>query len=82
MSDLFDKQVDAQKEKTFGVHTRKAHEKCMMKMKLRNKQEKNDVHIKMLNVIDKRKHFVGRIRKTGKINNFEHNEGTICLVNG
>ena len=48
MSELFDKQVNAQKEKTFGVHvsSRKPTKKCGMKMKQRNK--KNDAHVKML----------------------------------
>ena len=41
------------------------------------------------NVIDGRKHFIGRLRKTDendldklRVNNSGHNEGTICLVNG
>ena len=58
-----------------------------MKMKdtyvQRNK--KNDVR---KNVIDGRKHFIGRLQKIGendwdklRANDFEHSEGTICLVN-
>ena len=50
MSELVDKQVNVQKEslkKTSGIHAKlpQAHEKCVMKMKERNKQtnkEKND----------------------------------------
>ena len=50
MSELFDKQLNAQKEINFWG-TRKlpqTHEKCMMKMKQTNKQTKNDAHVKML----------------------------------
>ena len=53
MSELLDKQVNAQKEKTSGVHvsSRKPTKKCAMKMKERNKQtkkKKNDARVKML----------------------------------
>ena len=58
MGELFDKEVNAQKEslkKTSGVHAsspRKPTKKCAMKMKetnkQRNKKKKNDVRIKML----------------------------------
>ena len=46
MSELFDKQVNAQKEKRFrGSHKLpQAHEKCAMKMKV-ELEEKNDVHV-------------------------------------
>ena len=69
MSELFDKQVNAEKEKTSGVHrsSRKPKKKCAMKMKL---TRKNDA-----NVVDGRKYFIGCIRKS------HENEGTICLVN-
>ena len=54
MSELFDKEVNAQKEslKKYFRGSRKPHKptkKCAMKMKQRNKQrnkEKNDVHVK------------------------------------
>ena len=54
MSELFDKEVNAQKESlknTSGVHasSRKPTKKCAMKMKETNKQrnkKKNDVHVK------------------------------------
>ena len=51
MSELFDKEVNAQKESlknTSGVHasSHKPTKKCAMKMKQRNK-EKNDARIKM-----------------------------------
>ena len=61
-----------------------AHEKCVMKMKVagRNMQRKNNAHIKMFT--DGRKHFIGRIQKTGEndldklqVNNYGHNDGTI-----
>ena len=56
MSELFDKEVNAQKEnlnKTSGIHasSRKPTKKCVMKMKERNKvtkKEKNDTHVKIL----------------------------------
>ena len=51
MSELFDKEVNAQKEslkKTSGVHasSRMPTKKCAMKMKETNKK-KNDTHVKM-----------------------------------
>ena len=61
-----------------------AHEKVC------NENERNKeklTHAK--NVIDGRKHFIGRLHKTGEDNwdklqtiDSGHNEGTICLVNG
>ena len=49
MSELLDKQVNAQKEKTSGVHTdsRKPMKKVCDENE-RNKQEKNDVHVKII----------------------------------
>ena len=53
MSELFDKEVNAQKESlknTFGVHgsSRMPTKKCVMKMKETNKEiRKNDTHVKM-----------------------------------
>ena len=49
MSELLDKQVNAQKEKTSGVHVslRKPTKKCVMKMK-ETKKKKNDVHVKII----------------------------------
>ena len=48
MSELLDKQVNAQKEKNFWGSRKllQAHEKCAMKMK-KVELEKNDMHIKM-----------------------------------
>ena len=48
MSELLDKQVNAQKEKIFRGSSKlpQAHEKCAMKMKV--ELEKNDMRIKML----------------------------------
>ena len=51
MSELLDKQVSAQKEKTSGVHasSRKPTKKCAMKMKERNKQRRNnDMRVKII----------------------------------
>ena len=49
MSELFDKQVNAQKEKSFRGSRKlpQAHKKCAMKMKV-ELEEKNDVRIIML----------------------------------
>ena len=61
-----------------------------MKMKETNKQRnKNKKRHARKNVIDGRKHYIGRLQKTGekdrdklRVNDYGHNEGTICLVNG
>ena len=47
MSELLDKQVNAQKEKISGVHvsSRKPTKKCAMKMK---ETKKNDARIKII----------------------------------
>ena len=49
MSELFDKEVNAQKEKTSGVHTssRKPTKKVYDENETK-KQEKNDMRVKML----------------------------------
>ena len=52
MSELFDKEVNAQKEKSSGVHasSRKPTKKFAMKMKQRNKEtrKKRRARVKML----------------------------------
>ena len=50
MSELLDKQVNAQKEKTSGVHvsSREPTKKCAMKMKETNKEKKNDARVKII----------------------------------
>ena len=50
MSELFDKQVNAQKEKNFqGSHKlSQAQEKCAMTMKESRRIRKNDTHVKMV----------------------------------
>ena len=71
MSELFDKEVNAQKEKSSGVHasSRKPTKKCVMKMKQRNKQTNKETRKKKRrarkNVIDGGEHFIGCLRKTG-----------------
>ena len=59
MSELLGKQVNAQKEKTSGVHagSRKPTKKCAMKMKETNKEEKKRRARK--NIIDGRRAFIG-----------------------
>ena len=63
MSELLDKQVNAQKEKTSGVHasSRKPMKKCTMKMKETNK-EKNNTCVK---ITKKKQH----VRKNNKEKN-------------
>ena len=50
MSELLDKQVNVQKRKISGAHvsSRKPTKKCAMKMKETNKEEKNDVRVKII----------------------------------
>ena len=87
MSELLDKQVNAQKEKTSGVHTssRKPTKKVCDENE-RNKEEKNDARYK--NIIDGRRAFIGYLWKTHamdinqlQVDDCWYNEGTICLVN-
>ena len=49
MNELFDKQVNAQKEKMFRDSRKlpQAHEKCAMKLKESRSIRKNDVRVKM-----------------------------------
>ena len=56
MGELFHKEVNAQKEKTSGVHasSRKPTKKCAMKMK--QEEKKRRAHKK---VIDGGEHFIG-----------------------
>ena len=88
MNELFDKEMNAQKEslkKTSGVHTsfRKPTKKCAMKMKeSRKKRQVPKIFF------DGRKEFVRRMRKTGamdikqlQVTNSSYIESTICLVN-
>ena len=80
MNELFDKQVNAQKEKTSGVHasSRKSTKKYAMKMKRWAPKI----------FFDGRKEFIRRVRKTRimdikllQVNDSSYIEGTICLVN-
>ena len=84
MSELFDKEVNAQKEslkKTSGVHA----SSCMPTRKCSMKQEKNNAR---KNVFGGRKPFIRHTQRNGEndlhnlqVNDSGHNEGTICLVN-
>ena len=65
MSELFDKEVNAQKEKSSGVHA-SPRKKCAMKMKQRNKETRKEKRRARKNVIDGRRHYIGRLRKTGE----------------
>ena len=77
ISELFDKETNAQKE---GSHKLpQAHEKVYNENE-RNKK-KRYAH---KNVIDGRKPFIWRTQRTGENDlnkNSGNNEGTICLVN-
>ena len=87
MSELFNKEMNAQKEslkKTSGVHasSRMPTKKCAMKMKQRNKEKKRRAR---KNVFGGRKPFIRRTQRTGgndlnklRVNDSGHNEGTIC----
>ena len=85
MSELLDKQVDAQKEKIFGGSRKlpQAHEKVCNEMKQRKKRCAHK------NVTEGRKPFIMPIQNTSENdlhelrgNDYGYNEGTICLVNG
>ena len=60
MSELLDKQVNAQKEKTSGVHanSRKPTKKCD-ENETKKETRRNDVHVK--NVIDGSRSFIGHL---------------------
>ena len=90
MGELFDKEVNAQKEslKKLQGFTQnspcKPHEKVCDENE-RNKQtnKKKKTHVRVKNVIDGRKHYIGRLQKTGekdrdklRVNDYGHNEGT------
>ena len=81
MSELMDKQVNAQKEKSSGILPQ-AHEKCAMKITISRIRKKRCPH---KNVIHGRKPFIMPKQKTSENNllgnNCGYNEGTICVVN-
>ena len=64
MSELFDKEVNAQKEKSSGVHA-SPRKKCAMKINKETKKQEKKRRARK-NVIDGRKHYIGRLRKTGE----------------
>ena len=81
MSELLDKQVNAQKEKIFRVHvsSRKPTKKCAMKMKEEKKRHARK------NYIHGRKPFITLVLRNCESdllepqgNDYEYNEGTIC----
>ena len=82
MSELLDKQVNAQKEKI-------SRAPASTHVKVCNENENKEKMMQCKNVIDGRKPFTRRIQKTGEnhlhelqVNDYGYNEGTICLVNG
>ena len=85
MSELFDKEVNAQKE-SLKKNSRqlKPTKKCMMKMK-ETRKKKGRVY---KNVTDRRKPFIRCTQRTGenylnkcRVNDSGHNEGNSCLLN-
>ena len=93
MSELFDKQVNAQKEslKKTSQGSRKlpyAHEKVCDENET-NKQTNKKKQRERKNIFGERKPFIRCTQRTGendlhnlRVNDSGHNEGTICLVNG
>ena len=88
MSELLDKQVNAQKEKIFqGSHKLpQAHEKVCDENESRIRRKKRCVR---KSIIHGRKPFITPRQKTGENdlhellgNDCGYNEGTICVVNG
>ena len=86
MSELLDKQVNAQKENFWGSHKLpQAHgKKCAMTMKETRIKKRRT----RKNIIHRRKPFITSIQETGEndlhqlqANDYGYNEGTICLVN-
>ena len=90
MSELLDKQVNAQKESLkyfWGLRKLlQAHEKmCDENERKKQTRKKRLAH---KNVIDGRKPFITPVSKTGEtdlhelwVNDYGYNEGAICLVN-
>ena len=64
MSELFDKEVNAQKEKSSGVHasSRKPTKKVCDENETKKQKKKRRAR---KNVIDGGEHFIGCLRKTG-----------------
>ena len=88
MSELLDKQVNAQKEKTFQGSRKlpQAHEKVCNENESRRIRKKRRAR---KNVIHGRKPFITSKQKTGENDLHEllgkdcgYNKGTICVVNG
>ena len=91
MSELFDKEVNAQKEslKKYLRGSRKlpqAHEKVCDENETKKQRKKRRARKK---VFGGRKPFIRRAQRTGendlnklRANDSGYNEGTICLVNG
>ena len=84
MSELFDKQVNAQKEKTSEAHvsSRKPTKKVCDENESRKKRQAPKIFF------DGRKEFIRCVRKTGimdikrlQVTDSPYIEGTICLVN-
>ena len=82
MSELFDKQVNEQKEKNFWGSRKlpQTHKKGCDENERNKETNKKKRHTWLL----MEGSIIGRIRKTGennllRVNNSGHNEGTICL---
>ena len=67
MSELFDKEMNAQKEKSSGIHasSRKPTKKVCNENETKKQRNKNKKQRTRKNVIDGGEHFIGCLRKTG-----------------
>ena len=91
MSELFDKEVNAQKESLKKLPGFTQAPALVCDENERNKQTKKQEKKRRTckNVFGGRKLFIRRMQRTGennlnmlRVNNSGHIEGTICLVNG
>ena len=92
MSELFDKEVNAQKEslkKNFRGSRKLSHAHEKVCDENETKKQRRSKRRTRKNVFGGRKPFIRRTQRTGendlnklRVNDSGHNEGTICLVNG
>ena len=78
MSELLDKQVNAQKEKTSRAPTSTHVKVCN-----ENETKKNDTRVKMLLMEGSplQSAYKKLVKHELQVNDYGYNEGTICLVN-
>ena len=89
MSELFDKEVNAQKDlENLKKYFRGSHKLPQAHEKVCDENETKKKRRARKNVFGGRKPFIRRTQRTGEndldklqVNDSGHNEGTICLVN-